>query len=198
MDADLVLLRPDDVRIEIPVLETPTACAGAATMYVLRRVAYRAGAYAPGIHEHVFDELAETSNGDTIERVHGWFHDRSSMLHSLGYALHCRRVAMPTSDVIGWIERGDGYRGATLATSYSVLHPTSNNEIDAAISHAIGVALENRRCGIPGVAAIDPWSRSGGDPRERRVAMPLLRSAHQDRRFDSLLFYWDHSRLDIT
>src|SRR4051794_14640647 len=54
---DVVLQRPEDVRFLVPVFHTHTACAGAATAYLLRRIAYRAGAYAPGIQEHMFHEL---------------------------------------------------------------------------------------------------------------------------------------------
>ena len=54
---DVVLQRPEDVRYLVPVFHTWNACCGAATAYLLRRIAYRAGAYAPGLQEQLFHEL---------------------------------------------------------------------------------------------------------------------------------------------
>ena len=57
-DDDVVLERPQDSRVAIPVFHTQSQCAGSAAAYLLRRIAYRAGAYAPGIQEYVFFELS--------------------------------------------------------------------------------------------------------------------------------------------
>ena len=46
--------RPEDVRVTIPVFHTYTSCPGSAAAFLLRRIAYRAGAYAPGIQEYIF------------------------------------------------------------------------------------------------------------------------------------------------
>ena len=73
---DVVLQRPEDVRFLVEVFHTPSACAGAATAYLLRRIAYRAGAYAPGIQEHMFHELNTATEGGSIEKVHRWFNAR--------------------------------------------------------------------------------------------------------------------------
>ena len=77
---NVVLQRPEDVRFLVPVFHTPTACPGAVTAYLLRRIAYRAGAYAPGIQEHIFHELHTSSEGATIERV------QRDTLRRYGYA----------------------------------------------------------------------------------------------------------------
>src|SRR5262249_43404158 len=122
---NVVLQRPEDVRFLVPVFHTPTACPGAATAYLLRRIAYRAGAYAPGIQEPIFHELHTPSEGATIERVQRWFAVRVSSLHELGYRLQCRRVATPTGAILEWVRAGRGYRGAMLPTNFKRLHPTT-------------------------------------------------------------------------
>ena len=108
----------------VPVFHTVNACCGAATAYLLRRIAYRAGAYAPGIQEHIFHELNTSREGGTIEKVQRWFSariiDRS---HELGYRLQCRRVATPTAAILEWVRQGKGYRGAMLPTDFKRLHP---------------------------------------------------------------------------
>ena len=120
---DVVLQRPEDVRFLVQVFHTTSACAGAATAYLLRRIAYRAGAYAPGIQEHIFHELNTSREGGSIEKVQHWFTARVSSLHELGYRLQCRRVATPTPAILDWVRAGRGYRGAMLPTNYRKLHP---------------------------------------------------------------------------
>ena len=56
---EVVQQRPEDLRCVVPVFHTHNACCGAATAYLLRRIAYRAGAYAPGIQEHMFADNVE-------------------------------------------------------------------------------------------------------------------------------------------
>src|SRR5262245_59425470 len=111
--SDVVLQRPEDVRFLVPVFHTSNACAGAATAYLLRRIAYRAGAYAPGIQEHIFHELNTTSEGGSIEKVQRWFAGRVTPLHELGYRLQCRRVATPTHAILGWVRARSGGRTDT-------------------------------------------------------------------------------------
>src|SRR5688572_23610058 len=120
---DVVVQRPEDVRLLMPIFHTASACAGAATAYLLRRIAYRAGAYAPGIQEHMFHELHNQRDGGTLDRVQHWFATRVSHLHSLGYRLNCRRVATPTPAILEWVKAGKGYRGAMVPTNYKKLHP---------------------------------------------------------------------------
>ena len=178
------------MRIAIPVFETPTACAGAAAAYVLRRVAYRAGAYAPGIHEAIFDELHTPRAGAALDDVQRWFADRVAALGDLGYRLQCRRVAEPTALLLAWVQAGCGYRGAVLATRYETLHPTRAASVQAgqAIAHAVGVANQGREAGGDGsLVMIDPWSRTD----ERRGPIhPELATAHGEREHDALAIYW--------
>ena len=90
------------------------AC-GAVTAYVLRLISFRAGAYAPGIHEHWFDELATAGGAGDLETVRRWFARREDALRELGYRTHVRAVAIPTCELITWVARGRGYRGAIVA-----------------------------------------------------------------------------------
>src|SRR5688572_10168219 len=102
---DVVLQRPEDGRVSIPVFHTPTACAGSAAAFLLRRIAYRAGAYAPGIQEYVFFDLTNTAvMGGTLDAVQRWFGGRVSDLQELGYRLNARRVAEPTATVLDWVK----------------------------------------------------------------------------------------------
>ena len=143
---DVVLQRPEDVRFLVEVFHTPSACAGAATAYLLRRIAYRAGAYAPGIQEHIFHELNTSTEGGSIEKVQRWFTGRVSSLHELGYRLQCRRVATPTSAILEWVRAGRGYRGAMLPTAYRKLHPVTETTIsetpDDLVGHAVGITID--------------------------------------------------------
>src|SRR5689334_1086420 len=111
---DVVVQRPEDLRVLLPVFHTMNACSGAATAYLLRRIAYRAGAYAPGIQEGMFHELNTSREGGSIGKVQHWFTSRASSLAELGYRLQCRRVATPTAALVEWVKAGKGYRGALL------------------------------------------------------------------------------------
>src|SRR4051812_49921776 len=104
--------RPEDLHFVVPVFHTPTACCGAATAYLLRRIAYRAGAYAPGIQEQIFHELNTSREGGTIENVQRWFNGRVSSLHELGYRLQCRRHGTPTPARLPCVRARPGYRHA--------------------------------------------------------------------------------------
>jgi hypothetical protein len=173
-----------NARLVIRMCETPTACAGAAASYVLRRTACCAGAFAPGIHESIFHELHSARYGRTIDDVERWLADRAAALHLLGYGFACRRVASPTRDLLAWIEGGGGYRGAVLATSYEALHPSDvpGGEVGGAVVHAIGVVSEGGD-----ITTIDPWSRAGG---LRRGVDPQLERAHADRGHQALELRW--------
>jgi hypothetical protein len=192
---DVVLQRPEDIRFLVPVFHTTNACCGAATAYLLRRIAYRAGAYAPGIQESMFHELNTSREGGTIEKVQHWFNGRSSSLHELGYRLQCRRVATPTSAVLDWVKAGKGYRGAMLPTEFKRLHP----EVGAAgqdvsgesIAHAVGVTidrLDTKGDEVP--VMIDPWPGVQGGAKDRGPLHRDLEAAHRARNFHALVYFW--------
>lgn len=190
---DVVLQRPEDVRFLVEVFHTPSACPGAATAYLLRRIAYRAGAYAPGIQEHIFHELNTAREGGTVERVHSWFTSRVSSLHELGYRLQCRRVATPTSAILDWVRAGRGYRGAMLPTSYRKLHPVSEtpNVPEEGVPHAVGITIDRLDAKADEeLVMIDPWpgvTRPGAD---RGKVPAALEAAHRDKSFHALVYYW--------
>lgn len=190
---DVVLQRPEDVHFLVQVFHTPTACPGAATAYVLRRIAYRAGAYAPGIQEQIFHELHTSREGGTIEKVNHWFTSRVSALHELGYRLQCRRVTTPTQAILDWVKAGRGYRGAMLPTMFRKLHPAvgaAGTGEDMA-GHAVGITVDRLTAKADeDLVMIDPWPGIKGDGAERAKISPALEAAHRERSYQALVYYW--------
>ncbi len=193
---DVVLQKPEEIRFLVPVFHTPTACAGAATAYLLRRIAYRAGAYAPGIQEIIFHELNTSREGGSIEKVQRWFSSRVSSLHELGYRLQCRRVATPTSAVLDWVKAGRGYRGAMLPTNFKKLHPqpgaAGKDAEDDHVLHAVGITMDrlDPKDRDEDLVMIDPWPGMVGDAPDRCKLPAALEAAHRDRNFHALVYYW--------
>ena len=192
---DVVLERPEDGRLIVPVFHTPTACPGAATAYLLRRIAYRAGAYAPGIQEHIFHELNTSREGGTIEKVQRWFTGRVSTLHELGYRLQCRRVATPTAAILDWVRAGRGYRGAMLPTSYKKLHPTpgaaGKDVVEDLVVHAVGITIDRLdNTADEELVMIDPWPGVKGGAKDRDKVPASIEAAHKDKQFHALVYFW--------
>ncbi len=192
---DVVLQRPEDLRFLVPVFHTPTACPGAATAYILRRIAYHAGAYAPGIQEQIFHELNTSREGGSIEKVQRWFAERVSLLHQLGYRLQCRRVATPTTAILDWVRAGRGYRGAMLPTNYKKLHPipgsAGKDVVDDMLAHAVGITIDRLDASADeDLVMIDPWPGIHGDARDRGKVAGAIDAAHRDRNFHALVYYW--------
>jgi hypothetical protein len=193
---DVVLQRPEDVRFLVQVFHTPSACAGAATAYLLRRIAYRAGAYAPGIQEHIFHELNTAREGGSIEKVQRWFTGRVSSLHELGYRLQCRRVTTPTAAILDWVRAGRGYRGAMLPTTYKKLHPipgTAGESVfpEDEVPHAVGITIDRLDTKADeDLVMIDPWPGVKGDGKDRGKVSTSLESAHRGHNFHALVYYW--------
>ena len=185
---DVVLQSADDVRVRVPVFHTAQACAGAVTAYLLRHIAYRAGAYAPGIQEVLFHELTTTAAGSMLGRVQGWMEARTSTFHGLGYRLHAKWIAEKSEPLAKWVREGRGYRGATLATDYGVLHPKGSKE-DRGLEHAVGLAFDRLPDGKEEeLVMIDPWPGVGNPDRVK--VPPNLDVARRDHKFNALLFYW--------
>ncbi|HET7499502.1 MAG TPA: hypothetical protein VFK02_00810 [Kofleriaceae bacterium] len=192
---DVVLQRPEDVRFLVQVFHTPSACAGAATAYLLRRIAYRAGAYAPGIQEQIFHELNTSRDGGTIERVQHWFNGRVSSLHELGYRLQCRRVATPTPAILDWVRAGRGYRGAMLPTSYRKLHPVpgtaGENIPEDSVPHAVGITIDRLDTKADEeLVMIDPWPGVKGGGKDREKVPPAIEAAHREKSYHALVYFW--------
>lgn len=189
-DDDVVLERPQDSRVSIPVVHTPSVCAGAAAAYLLRRIAYRAGAYAPGIQEYVFFDLANHAiAGGSIDAVQRWFGAKVGDLQELGYRLHARRVAEPTPTILDWVKEGRGFRGAVLPTTFRKLHPT---ELDDQVQiHAVALAVDRVTPEADEqLVMVDPWPGAGNRAGDRTPIHPALESAHRDYKFNAIIFYW--------
>jgi hypothetical protein len=188
-DDDVVLQNPGDSRLVIPVFHTPSACPGAATAYLLRRIAYRAGAYAPGIQEYVFFDLANYSQaGGTIDAVQRWFGAKVADLQELGYRLNARRVAEPTPTILDWVKAGVGYRGAVIPTDFRRLHP---QESDMDISHAVAVTMDRYDGATDDdLVVVDPWPGTKLKGPDRIKVPSALEAAHRDFKYNAIIFYW--------
>ena len=192
---DVVLQRPEDIRFLVPVFHTSNACPGAVTAYLLRRIAYAAGAYAPGIQEHMFHELNTSREGGSIEKVHRWFGGRVSSLHELGYRLQCRRVALQTPALLEWVKAGKGYRGAMLPTDFSRIHPepgaAGKDVLGDTVAHAVGITIDRLDAkSDEDLVMIDPWPGVTGGGQDRGNVPIALEPAHRDRNFHALVYYW--------
>jgi hypothetical protein len=192
---DVVLQGPEDIRFLVPIFHTTSACCGAATAYLLRRIAYRAGAYAPGIQEGMFHELNTSREGGTIEKVQRWFGGRVSSLHELGYRLQCRRVAMPTAALLDWVKSGKGHRGAMLPTDFAKLHPepgAAGGDVPAdSVAHAVGITVDRLEAKADEqLVMIDPWPGVGSGAKDRAKVPPAIEAAHRARGYHALVYYW--------
>jgi len=192
---DVVMQKPEDLRFLVPVFHTPNACAGAATAFLLRRIAYRAGAYAPGIQEILFHELNTSREGGSLDKVQRWFQTRVMSLHELGYRLQCRRVATPTAAIIDWVKQGKGYRGAMIPTAFQKLHPTpgsAGGEIDdSSVAHAVGITVDRLEPkSDEELIQIDPWPGVLDDAPDRGKLSPALEAAHREKNFHALVYFW--------
>ncbi len=160
---------------------------------MMRRLASRAGAYAPGIQEHLFWQVSQRPLGMSLESVEGWLRAESRTLSDLGYYIFARRIAAPTPDLSEWLQEGKGYRGAILAVDGRRLYKgASKSEGDA-----VGLIVYDPTSGIAddnlpaetkdaGVVMIDPWP---GVP--TFLAPPrTLDIAHGSQKYATLLLYW--------
>ncbi|MEZ4358654.1 MAG: hypothetical protein R3B48_00625 [Kofleriaceae bacterium] len=188
MSDEVVLQRPEDVHFRLPVFHTDSACAGAVTSYLLRRIAYRAGAYAPGIQEFLFHELNTHRHGGTLEAVQQWFTLRSSDLYALGYKLHCRRVNNRAAVIQEWVEEGRGHRGAMLPTSYGKIHPGYPRD---EMNHAVGITVDRLVASDPEtLVMIDAWPNPPDSTNDRMPLSKNLDAAHRDHNYHALIYYW--------
>ncbi len=189
---EVVLQRPEDLLFRVPVFHTDSAGPGAVTSYLLRRIAYRAGAYAPGIQEFLFHELNTSRHGSDLESVQRWFAARASDLHALGYRLYCRRINERTPTILDWVAEGRGHRGAMLPTSWERLHPGQSPY--AEISHGVGITVDRLDAQSPeGLIMIDAWPgpvTADGGGVDRGPVSKRLEAAHRDRNFHALIYYW--------
>lgn len=187
-DDEVVLERPQDSRVAIPVFHTQSQCAGSAAAYLLRRIAYRAGAYAPGIQEYVFFELSNHAvAGGSIDAVQRWFGAKVGDLQEMGYRLNARRVAEPTPTILEWVKEGRGFRGALIPTNFRKLHPAESEDV----MHAVAVSVDRLEPGADEqLVMVDPWPGLANGARDKTTVPPILESAHRDYKFNAIIFYW--------
>lgn len=181
-------MEEDKAKLVIRLESSADSAAGAVTAYLLRRLAARAGAYAPGIQENLFYEIAQNANGSTLDKAERWVHAHSGDLAMLGYNILPRRTAAPTADVIQWVEEGAGFRAAVLAVEGTRLY--SNNSLSMA--HAVALMWSDHTAGIPdpalgsGLVMVDAWPAI---PKFRRPP-GMLDKAHRAYKYATLLLYW--------
>jgi len=169
----------EEGALVIQVESTKASCAGAAAAYLLRSIAARAGSYAPGIEERMFDELERLSID--LNDVERWFATYNEQLTYLGYRFMARRVAFRTAGIVAWVKAGDGFRGALLPTSARVMHPDEKAPADHAVGLISGGDVSKRN----GVVMVDPWPGAG------TIAVPAdLDEARREPRWAGLLFFW--------
>jgi hypothetical protein len=187
---DVVLQRPEDLRVTIAVQHSASCSAGAASAFLLRRIAYRAGSYAPGIQEQLFFELQASRPGQSIDTVAEWFKGRVSALQEIGYRFSARRVAERTPGILAWVREGAGYRGAIVPASYRRLHPqVPPMEAESIGPYAVGIGIDRvDGASKDDLVLVDPWPGVG---KPDRVAIPAtLEAAHREGNYHAVIFYW--------
>lgn len=169
----------DEAKLVIDVEQSRETCAGAAAAFVLRTLAARAGAYAPGINELWFHQLQSLPSGRSLDSVEQWFRLNGDGLHQIGFRVYARRIAFRTEGVMTWVGEGLGLRGAILATSAGLLHP----EVLSPGDHAIGLVTDKERKNT--LIYADPWdgTQAGEAPAE-------LVNAHRHKNCAAVVLYW--------
>ncbi len=185
---DAVLAKPEDLRTVLPVPHSMEACAGAATAFLLRAIAYRAGAYAPGIQEFLFHDLTTRGAGRSVDTVAGWLRNNSGSLHAMGYRLSGRPIlGEKTEAILGWVKDGKGHRGAVLATDYKRMHPSESIELE----HAVGVTVDRLDPkGAEELVMVDPWPGTKNGARDRASIPAHLDAAHRSTKYAAIILYW--------
>jgi hypothetical protein len=188
-DRDVVLQSQEDRRVVLPLFHTNTACVGSVTGYVMRRIAYRAGAYAPGIQEFMFHDLNSVRWGADLPAVQRWLGSRLGEFHRMGYRLHYRWCAEPIDNLTSWVRVGRGYRGAIVLTDFEALHPEPPGglKVTKPLAHAVGVVVDRPERSDE-LVMVDPWP--GINMPDRIAVRPDLDDARVSTKLNGLIFYW--------
>jgi hypothetical protein len=167
------------------------ACAGAVAAYALKRVAFRAGALAPGIQDGKFHDLTTTLFGASLAGVLRWLGEESAALASLGYRFGHRTTSGDSAALASWVYAGRGYRAAICPTLQPLLYPGQLATVG--LEHAVGLVVEpsvgadgSARTGD--VVMIDPWPEAGRADRAEPLA--TLDAARREHRQAALVVYW--------
>jgi len=184
---NLQLVEEESAKLVIEIHSTKSACAGAAAAYVLRRIAAKAGAYAPGIQERMFFDLQREMNGRNLDLVGLWFRANQEELSRLGYRFYARRVAFRTAGVANWVAAGEGFRGAILPTSASRLYP-GLGKFEGHHAVALTVDAINGDGALKqGLMMVDPYP---GVPAPVAEPPAQLDLAHRENKYAALVVYW--------
>jgi hypothetical protein len=187
---DAVPLKPEDLRVLLPVPHSATARFGAAAAFLMKRIAYRAGAYAPGIQEFMWHVLTTTRYGASLEGVMSWMRENGGDMHGMGYRVQGQPVlGQRTQTILGWVKEGRGFRGAVLATEYGRLHPAEGSAFDP--PHAVGVTVDRLEpTAAEDLIMVDPWPGIKNGARDRTAIPPQLEHAHRPSKYAALILYW--------
>jgi hypothetical protein len=154
---------------------------------MMRRIAYRAGAYAPGIQEAMFHDLNTARSGYDLGRVQAWLGSTAGAFQGFGYRVSWRWTTEKTEALAAWVRDGKGHRGVTMATTYEVLHPELAGY--KGMEHAVGLAVDRLNPkSDEELVMIDPWPGVGAP--DRVPIPPNLDRARRDRGFAALKLFW--------
>ena len=171
--------------LPFPVPHSRDAGLGAATSYVLRRIALRAGAFAPGIQDSIFFDLTTNRIGGTLGSVQVWMASQGSSLTNLGYRFGARWTSVDSSTLAGWVFAGKGHRGAVLPLSQKLLYP--GQVCTVGHDHAVGLVIEPVD-GDDQLRMVDPWPEAGrGDRLEPPATLDVARREHRQ---VALALFW--------
>lgn len=181
-------MEEDKAKLVIRIESSADSAAGAAAAYLLRRVAARAGAYAPGIQENLFYEISQNARGSSVDKVGRWLEIQDERLAVLGYNIQARRVAAPAVELLPWVEGGRGYRAAILSVDASRLY----GDVSMPTFHAVGLMWCDATAGVPdasladGPVMIDAWPKNPTFVRPPKT----LDAAGRPYKYAALIVYW--------
>lgn len=175
-------------KLRIRIDSSRGSPAGAEAAYILRRLAARAGTYAPGIQESLFYSVAQSLHGTSLERVEKWLNQNSKQLSHLGYNIQARRNAIASAQVGAWVSEGQGFRAAVLAVDARKLY----NDSSLPTRHAVALIHHDETSGIDddelahGLVMVDAMIG-----RQRFNQLPdTLARAHFQHKYETLSIFW--------
>ncbi len=189
-----------DTANNVSITKCLTQCEGAAAAYILRRLAHALNAYNPSRQERLFFDIER--NGSSLEAIVGWSMAQKSTLQSMGLTISAKRTTLKTDIVLQWVAEGKGNRAAILATAAKHLHPGLDRELPHAVAimptslnpsdkdkkttattKKLSGSKQTQTAGQ--IQIIDPW------PDVETISQPsdALTKAHQESRYDCVLFY---------
>ena len=183
-------MEEDKSKLVIKLDTSRDHCAGAASVFLMRRLAARAGCYAPGIQEHLFYEMIQGSYGFSLKQVDDWIRLHRGDLVALGYNFLARLGGEQTSDVQAWVADGRGFRGAVLGTNRETLY---GEQLVGSTYHSVALTYNDPTSGIPdealgnSVVMVDPWPH---DSIKFLKPPTTLDRAHRDQNYTTLLLFW--------